>query len=137
MLISLHKNATTTPATRLAIQQAHGTEAELAQRFGVGKLTIRKGRKRTSVEDGCHPPHRLQTTLNAGQEEIVVYGHEKANRAASEAIYDMSWANAVSDPAYTGRLAATGCSCRCLFACACLARGVSGGATTPSSARLS
>lgn len=55
MLISLHKNATTTPATRLAIQQAHGTEAELAQRFGVGKLTIRKGRKRTSVEDGCPP----------------------------------------------------------------------------------
>ena len=63
-----------------------------------------------------------------------LYAHEKANRAASEAIYDMSWANAVSDPAYTGRLAATDCSCRCLFACACLARGVSGGATTPSSA---
>ena len=73
MLISLHKNATTTPATRLAIQQAHGTEAELAQRFGVGKFTIRKWRKRSTVEDGSHTPHRLQTTLNAGQEEIVVY----------------------------------------------------------------
>lgn len=73
MLISLHKNATTTPATRLAIQQAQGTEAELAQRFGVGKFTIREWRKRTTVEDGSHTPHRLQTTLNAGQEEIVVY----------------------------------------------------------------
>lgn len=73
MLISLHKSATTTPATRLAIQQAHGTEAELAQRFGVGKFTLRKWRKRTGVEDGSHTPHRLQTTLNAGQEEIVVY----------------------------------------------------------------
>ncbi len=73
MLIQLHKNATTTPATRLAIQQAHGTEAELAQRFGVGKFTIRKWRKRSTVEDGSHTPHRLQTTLNAGQEEIVVY----------------------------------------------------------------
>jgi hypothetical protein len=30
MLISLHKNAKTTPATRLAIQPAHGTETELA-----------------------------------------------------------------------------------------------------------
>ena len=40
--MSLHKNATTTPATRIAIQQAHGTEAELSQRFGVGKLTIRE-----------------------------------------------------------------------------------------------
>ncbi|MBQ0930621.1 hypothetical protein KAK07_23715 [Ideonella sp. 4Y16] len=73
MLISLHKNATTTPATRLAIQQAQGTEAELVQRFGVGKFTIRKWRKRTTVEDGSHTPHRLQTTLNVGQEEIVVY----------------------------------------------------------------
>lgn len=42
MLINLHKNATTTPATRLAIQQAQGTEADLAQRFGVGKFTVRK-----------------------------------------------------------------------------------------------
>lgn len=55
------------------MQQAHGTEAELAQRFGVGKLTIRKWRKRSTVEDGSHTPHRLQTMLNAGQEEIVVY----------------------------------------------------------------
>lgn len=73
MLISLHKNATTTPATRLAIQQAQGTEAELAQRFGVGRPTIRKWRKRSTVSDASHTPHRLQTTLNAGQEEIVVY----------------------------------------------------------------
>lgn len=73
MLISLHKNATTTPATRLAIQQTHGTKAELAHRFGVGKFTIRKWRKRTTVEDGSHTPHRLQTTLNAGQERILVY----------------------------------------------------------------
>jgi transposase len=52
---------------------AHGTEGELAQRFGVGKFTIRKWRKRSTVEDGSHTPHRLQTTLNAAQEEIVVY----------------------------------------------------------------
>lgn len=42
-----------------------------------------------------------------------LYGHEKANRGASEAIYALSWANAVSDPAYAGRLCATGYSCRC------------------------
>lgn len=55
------------------MQQSHGSEADLAQRFGVGKFTLRKRRKRTSVEDGSHTPHRLQTTLNARQEEIVVY----------------------------------------------------------------
>jgi hypothetical protein len=72
-LISSHKNATTAPASRLAIQQAHGTEVALAQRFGVGKFTIRRGRKRSTVEDASHTPHRLQTTLSAGQEEIVVH----------------------------------------------------------------
>ncbi len=36
MLISLHKNATTTPATRLALQQASGTDRDLAQQYGIG-----------------------------------------------------------------------------------------------------
>ena len=30
MLIALHKNATTTPAIRLALQQASGTDRQLA-----------------------------------------------------------------------------------------------------------
>ena len=36
MLIALHKNATTTPATRLALQRASGTDRELAQQYGIG-----------------------------------------------------------------------------------------------------
>jgi len=73
MLISLHKNATTTLATRLVIQQAHGTGAELAQRFRMGKFTIRRWRKRTFVAEGSRTPHWIQPTQNAGWEEIVVY----------------------------------------------------------------
>lgn len=73
MLISLHKNATTTPATRLAIQQATGSDYALAEQFNVGRDTIRKWRKRDGVHDASHTPHRLQTTLNQGQEELVVY----------------------------------------------------------------
>jgi transposase len=72
MLISLHKNATT-PATRRAIQQATGTDAQLAAQFGVSRTTIRRWRKRGSVEDGSHTPHRLHTPFNVGREEIVVY----------------------------------------------------------------
>jgi transposase InsO family protein len=73
MLIALHKNATTTPATRRAIQQSTGSDGELAEQFNVGRSTIRKWRKRDGVQDASHTPHRLQTTLNAGQEELVVY----------------------------------------------------------------
>ena len=73
MLITLHKNARTTPATRAEIQGATGSDYELAERFGVSRDTIRKWRKRETVLDGSHTAHRLQTTLNAGQEELVIY----------------------------------------------------------------
>ena len=75
MLIALHKNATTTPATRRALQQASSTDRELAQQYGIGLDTVRKWRHRTTVHDASHTPHRLQTTLNAAQEELVVYLH--------------------------------------------------------------
>jgi FAD/FMN-containing dehydrogenase/Fe-S oxidoreductase len=42
-----------------------------------------------------------------------LYGHERANRATSEAIYELSWSKVVADPRHTGRLVATGYSCRC------------------------
>ena len=73
MLISLHKNATTTPAVRLALQQSSSTDSELAARYGIGVDTVRKWRHRTSVHDASHTAHRLQTTLNAAQEELVIY----------------------------------------------------------------
>jgi transposase InsO family protein len=73
MIIALHKNATTTPATRAAIQSAVGSDYELARQFGVGRDTIRRWRKRDTVQDASHTPHRLQTTLNAWQEELVAY----------------------------------------------------------------
>lgn len=73
MLISLHKNATTTPAIREAIQKTTGSDYELARQFGVSRDTVRKWRKRDTVLDGSHTAHRLQTTLNAGQEELVIY----------------------------------------------------------------
>ena len=71
MLIALHKNATTTPATRAAIQRAKGSDYELARQFNLSRDTVRKWRKRETVLDGSHTAHRLQTTLNAAQEELV------------------------------------------------------------------
>ena len=73
MLIALHKNATTTPAIRAAIQKASGSDYELAAQFNVTRDTIRKWRIRDGVQDASHTAHRLQTTLNAGQEALVIY----------------------------------------------------------------
>jgi Fe-S oxidoreductase len=40
------------------------------------------------------------------------YGHEAEHRATSEQIYGMSWARHVAEWAQSGRLLATGYSCR-------------------------
>jgi FAD/FMN-containing dehydrogenase/Fe-S oxidoreductase len=42
-----------------------------------------------------------------------VFGHERANRPVSEAIYQLSWKRIVGEPRHHGRLLATGYSCRC------------------------
>lgn len=73
MLISLHKNATTTPAIRLALQQSSTSNQELAAHYGIGLGTVRKWRHRTVVHDVSHTAHHLQTTLNEAQEELVIY----------------------------------------------------------------
>jgi transposase InsO family protein len=72
MLISLHKQATTTPKVRAAIQQSDEPAWVLADRFGTTEQTIYKWRHRESVQDRSHTPHRLQTTLTPAQEAVAV-----------------------------------------------------------------
>jgi transposase-like protein len=72
MLISLHKQATTTPKVRAAIQQSGEPAWVLADRFGTTEQTIYKWRHRDSVQDRSHTPHRLQTTLTPAQEAVAV-----------------------------------------------------------------
>jgi len=72
MMIALHKNARTTPAIRAEIAASGDSAAALAQRFGISEATVYKWKKRTSVHDASHTPHRLQTTLTPAQERVVV-----------------------------------------------------------------
>jgi transposase/transposase InsO family protein len=72
MLIHLHSQATTTPKVRAAIQESDEVGTVLAERFGVTPQTIYKWRKRDSVEDRSHTPHKLQTTLTPAQEAVAV-----------------------------------------------------------------
>ena len=57
---------------RAAIQESDEVGTVLAERFGVTPQTIYKWRKRDSVEDRSHTPHRLQTTLTPAQEAVAV-----------------------------------------------------------------
>lgn len=66
------KNARTTPTIRQALRESTLPVAELARRYGLSQTTVRKWRHRDDSVDRSHCPRRLQTTLSAQQEAIVV-----------------------------------------------------------------
>ncbi len=74
MVIRLHKNATTTPAIRREIQKSNLSERELAKKYGISRLTVRRWKKRDSVEDRSHRrlsrKHGFQTTKKSGENWI-------------------------------------------------------------------
>jgi transposase-like protein len=70
MLIHLHKQATTTPKVRAAIQASDAPASVLAERFGTTEQTVYKWKHRDSVHDRSQTPHRLQTTLTPAQEAV-------------------------------------------------------------------
>ena len=72
MLISLHKQATTTPKIRAAIQASSEPAWLVAERYGISEQTVWKWRSRDDVHDRSHTPHRLQTTLTPAQEALAV-----------------------------------------------------------------
>ena len=72
MHIRLHEEATTTPKMRAAFQASDEPAWALAERYGTTEQTVWKWRKRDSVEDRSHTPHRLQTTLTPAQEAVAV-----------------------------------------------------------------
>ena len=72
MMLSLHKNATTTPAIRAKIAASEEPAAVLAGRYGVTLDTIYRWRRRTSFEDRSHTAHQLATTLTPAQEAVAV-----------------------------------------------------------------
>lgn len=72
MLNHPHRQATTTPKVRAAIQASDVTGTVLAGRVGATPQTIYKWRNRDSVKNRSHRPHRLRTTLTPIQEAVAV-----------------------------------------------------------------
>lgn len=86
MWIAMHNNATTTLATRLALQQASGTDRELTQQYGIGVDTVRKWR---------HKPLCMTPAIPALDRLLRRRGHSKClyhrNQTASATIQSL-WA---------------------------------------------
>lgn len=67
-----HANATTTPEMREFIRSSDMSVAALARLLKISESTVRKWKKRDTVEDAPHVARHLQTTLTLVQEYVVV-----------------------------------------------------------------
>jgi transposase-like protein len=70
--VEQHANATTTPEIRAFIHESKLSTAMLARLLKVSESTVRKWRKRESLNDASHVPKHLNTTLSETQEYVVV-----------------------------------------------------------------
>lgn len=71
-MAQIHPQARTTPLIRAEIRASTDTQRALAARYNLSVSTVRKWQKRERVEDLSHRPHRLSTTLNPIEEQVVV-----------------------------------------------------------------
>jgi len=68
----IHPQARTTPQIRAEIKASTGMNQQaLAEKYNVGRQTIKKWQDRELTTDKSHRPDHLQTTLTPIQEEIV------------------------------------------------------------------
>lgn len=75
MLITLHKNARTSPAIGVEMASSTLSTGALARRFGVSVATASKWKKTPSAHDLSYTVHRLQITLSPAQERLIVELH--------------------------------------------------------------
>lgn len=67
----LHGSATTTHAVRAAIQRSQASVSEPAERHGLNEKTVRKWRKRSTVEDARMGPKEVRSSVLTPEEEAM------------------------------------------------------------------
>lgn len=73
----LHGSATTTHAVRAAIQRSKASVQDLSERYGINPKTVRKWRKRSSVEDAPMGPKERRSTVLSPEEEALIVAFRK------------------------------------------------------------
>lgn len=73
----LHASATTTEATRRAIQNSQESLRTLAKRYGINIKTVAKWKKRTSVADLPTGPKQPRSTVLSIEEEAAIVAFRK------------------------------------------------------------
>jgi len=85
MLQKLHKNAKTNYLIRREIQSSKSSVTELARKFNISWLTVKKWQTRKSVEDKSSRPDKTRTSLLKEQEDLILFERKEYKKS----IYDI------------------------------------------------
>ena len=84
----LHPQATTTEATRRAIQSSEESIRQLAKRYGINPKTVAKWKNRDSVKDlPMGPKQRRSTVLSEQEEAFIVAFRTKTLLSLDDCLY--------------------------------------------------
>ena len=75
----MHPNAKTDKKMRSYIQNTTKTTSELAEELGVSRVTIRKWKNRTTIEDKSHAVNNLSNILDRYEESTIIFLREFLN----------------------------------------------------------
>lgn len=85
----LHKNATTTFRIRQEIQKSKEPVNSLAEKYGVGWKTVKKWKKRKSVEDKSSRPEHLNISLTQEKEDLIVFERRQFKKTIEEIFFTL------------------------------------------------
>jgi transposase-like protein len=84
MLQKLHKNAKTNYLIRKDIQGSKKSVTELARKYHLSRLTVRKWKLRKSLEDESSRPDTVRTVLTTQQEDLILFERKKFKKSIEE-----------------------------------------------------
>jgi hypothetical protein len=84
MLQKLHKNAKTNYLIRKDIQESIESVTELARKYHLSRLTVRKWKLRKNLEDASSRPETLRTVLTTEQEDLILFERKKFKKSIEE-----------------------------------------------------
>lgn len=84
MLQKLHKNAKTNYAIRREIKQSNLPMVELARKFNLSWLTVKKWKTREFIEDKSSRPEKLRISLTKYQEDLILFERKKFKKSIEE-----------------------------------------------------
>jgi transposase-like protein len=84
MLQKLHKNAKTNYLIRREIQNSTAPISDLARKFNISWLTVKKWKSRSEVSDKSSRPDMVRTSLSQAEEDMILFERKEYKKSIDD-----------------------------------------------------